>query len=154
MRPSLSTVLCSLALCLLCGCSDSRDGQVIRRGAGQQDVQMVQQGNAKMEAAYAEARRTAPEFIQKLKAPVAGRRYLVKVRVSDGSHTEYMWIGNLTHDGTRFSGRLVDDPYEVKGYRAGQTLTVPTGEIHDWLIFADDKIQEGGFTEKVLNEMR
>jgi uncharacterized protein YegJ (DUF2314 family) len=143
-----------LLLVVSAGCTPDREGAVVRRSGEQQDVQLVRQTNEKMNAAFGEARQNLPQFLQAMKAPKPGQQFTVKVKVTDGTHTEYMWLRDLTYDGSQFHGALVDDPYEVKGYHMGQVMNVPSSQIADWIIMEDGTITAGGYTQKVLDEMK
>jgi uncharacterized protein YegJ (DUF2314 family) len=135
------------------GCSPrNADGEyTTRRGGDQQDVAHVHSDNEKMNAAMEEARRTLPSFFSALRSPKEGQEFLVKVRVTDGTTTEHMWLLEPAYDGKKLKGRLADDPYEVKGYRMGQEVSVAPAEVSDWII-QDGDLSRGGYTEKVLEE--
>lgn len=150
----------TLCLCVLLvgvsGCDRATSDKVVERtvvrGGDQQDVAMVKQGNAKMEAAMEEARRTVGEITGAMQSAKPGQEFTVKIPVTDGTTTEFMWLNDLTFDGTAFRGTLADDPYQVKGYKMGQKMTVPQAKIADWIITDADGTQRGGYTEKVIEE--
>ena len=141
-----------LALFSLVGGGCSREKvveRIVERSGVQQDVAMVSASNAKMNAAMDEARRTVGQFTQAMQSAKPEQRFTVKVRVTDGAATEYMWLSNVTFDGTAFHGTLSDDPYQVKGYKVGQEIMVKPTEIADWIVMDGDK-QKGGYTEKAI----
>lgn len=142
-------LFCSLFFVICAGCRESVVEKTVTRGAGQQDVAMVKASNDKMNAAMDEARRTVSQFTDAMKNPKPGQQFIIKVRVTDGKATEYMWLRDLSFDGNAFHGALMDDPYQVKGYKMGQQMVVPKDKISDWMILDGDK-RTGGYTEKVL----
>ncbi len=144
-------LLCSLIVLVCAGCQEPVVEKTVKRGGGQQDVAMVKTGNAKMATAMAEARRTVTQFTDAMRSPKPGQQFTIKVRVADGKATEFMWLRDLSFDGKAFHGALMDDPYEVKGYKMGQAMTVPLNDISDWMIIDGDK-RTGGYTEKVMEE--
>lgn len=148
MRPLL--LACSLFFILCVGCRERVVEKTVTRGAGQQDVAMVKASNEKMNAAMDEARRTVYQFTDTMKSPKPGQMFTVKVRVTDGKATEYMWLRDLSFDGKSFHGALMDDAYEVQGFKTGHPMTVAQNEIADWMIIDGDK-RSGAYTEKVLD---
>ena len=142
---------CCIAGCALPNSPAAQSEHTVKRGAGEQDVSYVKSDNTAMNAAIQEARRTVPQFLAAMQAAKPGQRFTVKMRVSDGTVTEHMWLDGLSYDGKRFSGTLEDDPFQVKGYHKGQTMTVAPNDISDWIIF-EGKKRTGAYTEKVLEQ--
>jgi uncharacterized protein YegJ (DUF2314 family) len=147
----------ALALCafLLTGCnSPSPEGSVVKREDGQQDVILVKKQNDKMNTAIAQARQTVPQFIQSLQHPKASQKgFIVKLPITDGKNTEHMWMSHVTFDGKELQGKLVDDAYEVQGYKTGQTVRIAPDKITDWAYGEDGKMV-GGYTNIVVEEMQ
>lgn len=105
-----------------------------------------------MIAATARARATAAEFAKTLAAPRPNQRaFSVKMPVSDGKNTEYMWISELSFDGQAFRGRLGNRPHAVTGVKAGDELIVTMGDLSDWMYIEDNRLV-GGYTLRVLRD--
>ena len=132
---------------------DARNGKrpLVKRGGGQPDIVGVKETDTKMNDAMNTARQTVGEITTAMRNPKPNQRFTVKMKVTDGHATEYMWLNNLTFDGKLFHGTLSDAPYEVKNYTMGQAVTVAPNEIADWII-RDGATEHGGYTEKVLRE--
>jgi len=142
-------LLVSLALLLIgTGCSSSSE-YTVKRNGGEQDVSFVRQDNSKMNAAVAEARRTTPQFLAAMAHPRPTQQFSVKMTISNARMAEHMWLDNLTYEGQQFHGTLMDDPYDVGGYRKGQAMSVKPDAITDWIMVTDG-VPSGGYTEKVL----
>ncbi len=101
-----------------------------------------------MRKAFESARATLDEFLAKLKAPPAGTgAFAVKVGVRAGADIEYLWIGRLSIDGERLSGRIDNAPRTVKTVKAGDTFAFARDDIVDWLyIDRPRRRMRGNFT--------
>jgi uncharacterized protein YegJ (DUF2314 family) len=61
----------------------------------------------------------------------------VKLPLREGETVEHVWISDVRFDGGRFYGRIDNDVQSVKGWRLGDTVSVPADSISDWLIVDD-----------------
>lgn len=87
-----------------------------------------------MRKAFDAARAGLDGFLAKLASPPAGSSgFAVKVGIRSGSDLEYVWIGNLSVDGERLSGRLDNEPRKVKTLKAGDAHAFKKADIVDWL---------------------
>ena len=103
------------------------------------------------EAAQA-ARASLDGFLEKLKSPPTGTGgYAVKVGIRSGTDIEYLWVGNLSIDGDRLSGRIDNAPRTVKTVKAGDTHGFARADIVDWLyIDRPRRRMHGNFTACAL----
>ena len=67
----------------------------------------------------------------------------------DGEQVEHIWLSNPSFDGTRFSGRVDNEPVDVKNVKMGQTVTAAKDEVSDWFYVENGKLI-GGYTIRVL----
>ncbi len=145
----------ALLILLLCGCNDTgtKDGLVRTSSDGKSQIIMAQTGDARIAAATKEARRRLPEFVKALQNPTLAQRCLLKIPVTDGKVTEFMWINEIKYDGSSFFGTFIDDAFDVSGpYKKGLQGACRATDISDWLYIDGDK-QVGGFTTKILEEL-
>lgn len=100
-----------------------------------------------VEAAKAEARRTLPQFLERLASPPPGTRsYQIKFPLAGW---EFIWVGNLKREGTVLVGTLSNYP-EQPGYQLGQTVRVPIRDVADWGYFDARGVMQGHFTTRAL----
>jgi hypothetical protein len=63
---------------------------------------------------------------------------------------EWMWVEVTRWEGTRITGLLANDPFEVPGLRAGATVHVEESKVFDYLLRRADGSEEGNTTSKLL----
>jgi uncharacterized protein YegJ (DUF2314 family) len=148
-------IVASLGVLLATGCDmkpPTSEGKVVQR-ENQPDVVMVQKENPKMTAAMEKARQDVPQFLQALQHPTDTQKsFIIKLPVTDGKKVEHMWAAGVTYDGKELEGKLVDDAYEVPGYKTGQTVRIAPEKLTDWAYQDGDK-PVGGYTNIVIEEM-
>lgn len=85
------------------------------------------------------------------KAPPLGEELLVKApfRTATGGN-EWMWVEVVRWDGTKISGILENDPFEVPGLKVGARVEVEESSLFDYLLRRPDGTTEGGETSKLL----
>ena len=105
-----------------------------------------------MRKAFEAARASLDGFLEKLKSPPTGPGgYAVKVGIRSGTDIEYLWVGNLSIDGDRLSGRIDNAPRTVKTVKAGDTHGFARADIVDWLyIDRPRRRMHGNFTACAL----
>ena len=127
------------------------------------------EGDPEMEAAMAEARRTAAEARRRWYHAPAGQRanWYVKwaaptaASVSgslDGSKTggaEYVWVQPASWSAFRIEGRLASPPQSALacGKQRDEVVSFPAEQLADWLYLAEGRMngrREGGFTVDLL----
>lgn len=80
---------------------------------------------------------------------------MVKLPFTDGPRTdgksdyEHMWIGNIDFDGDSVSGILLNAPNWLTSVCEGTPVTMPFGQITDWMMTADGRAY-GGFTVNLM----
>lgn len=102
-------------------------------------------------AAEAEARTTLDAFLADLESPAPGHEdHAVKTAFREGTVVEHMWVGDLRWDGTRFHGRIANEPVDVSNVSAGQTVVVERADVEDWMYYDAAGDIVGGYTVQVL----
>jgi uncharacterized protein YegJ (DUF2314 family) len=117
---------------------------------GQPDYIRSPDKDPEMDKAVQTARETVDTFVAALKAPTANQTsFTVKKPFKDGEQVEHIWLSNASFDGTKFSGRVDNEPVDVKNVKMGETAVVGKGEISDWFYVDNGKLV-GGYTIRVL----
>jgi uncharacterized protein YegJ (DUF2314 family) len=112
----------------------------------------IDDDDPRMIAATEKARATAADFAKAMAAPQPNQKgFAVKMPVSDGKATEYVWISGLSFDSQSFRGRLDNRPGGVTGVKIGDKLAVKASELSDWMYVEDNRLV-GGYTLRVLRE--
>lgn len=136
---------------LLCLCLPGALAQSLVERARQDEVVMVDSDDAAMTKAFARAQASLDGFVQDALAPAPRNTgHAVKVRVTEGQHTEFFWVGELRRNGADFRGRLDNEPRLVKRVRPGQQIGFKRGDIVDWLYIDPRGQMQGSFTTCVL----
>lgn len=129
---------------------------LLRHSSKSGDTTMVHDRDPELDAAIEMARRTTKHFVDTLsKPPPNAASFAVRIRLVDGSKSEFVWLDHITYDHGVFHGTIKDKPALVTAYRQGQSMSVPEGEIADWIIvYRGDKpgetYQEGDQTDRVF----
>jgi uncharacterized protein YegJ (DUF2314 family) len=143
----VGAILATVAL-ILVGCVALR--QVL--GPRDSGVVYVSAEDEEMNAAIEQAQDTLGDFIEKLESPAPGQiGFSVKARFAFGSpgSYEHIWLDDVSYSGDGFSGTIANVPVDVKDLKYGDRVTVPAGDITDWMIVEDDKLV-GGYTIRVM----
>lgn len=148
-RPlSISSIL--IACLAFTACDSKQSGNETVRREGQPDYVYIPNKAPEMDKAIQTARDSVDTFIAALKSPAPGRgSFTVKKPFKDGGQVEHIWLSNASFDGTRFSGRVDNEPADVKNVRFGQIATAGKDEISDWFYIENGKLV-GGYTIRVL----
>jgi uncharacterized protein YegJ (DUF2314 family) len=126
-------------------------GDVVER-RGQPTVVQVSDDDNAMNRAMDEARATVDQFVTALNAPQPTQKsFSVKLLVTDGQHSEHMWVPPVRYEQGKFFGQLNNVPDLVHGVKLGDEVSVPTNEISDWM-FVDEGRLVGGCTIRVLRD--
>lgn len=142
-----------LVFTLVAACDGDRpEGVKVATRANEPDIVHIADDDPRMIAATEKARATALEFAKTLAAPKPNQEgFAVKLRVTDGKATEYMWLSDLSFDGVSFRGRLGNTPNAVTGVQLGDEMTVKAGELSDWMYIEDQRLV-GGHTLRVIRD--
>lgn len=107
----------------------------------------VRDTDAKMNAAIAAARRTLPKFLALLADPPSGTgEYTFKYPLGGWEH---IWVDHVERRGDSLTGQLANIP-EREGYKLGEAVTVPIGEVTDWAYRDAQGVMQGHRTTRVL----
>jgi uncharacterized protein YegJ (DUF2314 family) len=110
----------------------------------------IKEDDAEMAAATARAREELPAFIERLVHPQAGDEdFSVKAPLTDGRNTEHFWLDNVQFSEGVFSGTLDNTPQIVDGHDAGLRVSIPAGEISDWMCVHEGRLI-GGYTIRLV----
>ncbi len=135
MPKGLASVL-TAALLLLSGCDDG----------GSASVYDISTGDPSMNAAIAEARRTAPEFVDRLpELQGTGATVSVKIPVSEDGKVEHIWLANLRYENGQIKGTLANEPVDLPSWSYGDAVSVPLDQISDWMAIQHGELF-GGYT--------
>jgi uncharacterized protein YegJ (DUF2314 family) len=149
MKRTLFASLCVVLVLAGCG-SKNPDGETVRR-PGQPNYSRLPDKDPEMDRAIQTARETVETFIAALKAPTAKQTdFCVKKAFKDGAQVEHIWLSDTSFNGSTFSGRVDNEPVDVKTVRLGETAIVAKGEISDWFYVDNGKLV-GGYTLRVLH---
>jgi uncharacterized protein YegJ (DUF2314 family) len=119
---------------------------------GQEPVLAVDRNDPRFQAAVAEARRRWPEFVAAFARREPETPFLIKAPFSDGDNRESMWLTvERIHEGT-VTGRLQNEPVNVRGLERGQQVTVKLDIVEDW-VYPEGGQLLGGFTQKAIQKI-
>jgi uncharacterized protein YegJ (DUF2314 family) len=137
-------VLIVVAFSLLTGCSRNQEGD---------NFTHVQSEDAAMNAAIADAKRTAPDFFLAFHTQKPGTKdYFVKKPYPTPSGSkEHMWIAVLKEDKGVITGRIANEAEETRDVKIGQMVTLNVSEISDWK-YQDGNKLIGGYTIRYFIE--
>lgn len=118
--------------------------------SGSSNLTVVEGDDAKMNAAMDRARSTVDQFIARMQNPQPGdSAFTVKKKVVDGDVVEHFWVSDLSYADGVFSGKLGNEPHQVKNVTFGHAVTVNKSEISDWMYMEGEKIA-GNFTLRAM----
>ena len=149
---SLLLALCGLHVALLSAWPAPLHAASLVDRARKDEAASMPDEDPAMRKAFEAARASLDGFLEKLKSPPTGTGgYAVKVGIRSGTDIEYLWVGNLSIDGDRLSGRIDNAPRTVKTVKAGDTHGFDRADIVDWLyIDRPRRRMHGNFTACAL----
>ena len=109
-------------------------------------------GDARMEAAFEQARATLDLFIEKIETPHPDRTLVaVKTRFfPPGEPSQDLWVDQVTYADGSFVGTMGDDIPSLR-LSLGDKVTVEREEVLDWAIVEEEKLV-GGYTIRLAVE--
>ncbi len=117
---------------------------------GKPDLALTAADDVHMKEAIAKARGSVEQFIAAFGEPAARQRsFAVIVAVIDGKLMEQLWVDVESYTDGQFTGRIANDPYQVRNVRLGDRIVVDKERISDWM-FVDRGQLVGGFTIRAL----
>jgi uncharacterized protein YegJ (DUF2314 family) len=130
-----------LLLPSLSSCSGSAD---------KDKVVSVAADDSEMTAAIAKARRLLPQFWQTFDRREHGEKdFCLKVKITDKDKVEHFWVVDIERKDEKIFGTVNNDPEIVHNVKIGDRISIPEGDISDWLYMRDDKMV-GNYTLRVL----
>jgi uncharacterized protein YegJ (DUF2314 family) len=115
-------------------------------------VTYVDDDDPQMKAAIEKARATLPDFVRALQSPKPSQRgFSIKTPITDGTHTEHMWLQPVTFDGKQYRGTVDNQPEKVTGVKLGSIRSIDPHQVTDWMYIDNGKLV-GGYTIRVVRE--
>ena len=137
-------------LAALIGCSSEAVDTVERDG--EPPIINVDSDDPQMEAAIQNARSTVDQFITAFSNPQPSQAdFALKLPVTDGDHTEHLWVLPSRYESGTFRGTINNEPFQVKTVKLGDEVDFDKGDISDWKYVEDGKLV-GGYTIRVLRD--
>jgi len=131
-------------LLFICSCSPNSQSQ--SQPPDENDIVLLAQDDADMNAAIAKARATLDEFLALKASPQKGANgFRLKVALSDSNGTEHFWVIPFVETTNGFEGTLANDPEMITGVKAGQQIKFLKKDISDWGYVKEGR-QIGSFT--------
>ena len=146
-----------ILLCVRAAHTPAHSAELIRRDAKPDDVIKVDKANEMaMNAAMSKAKSEIDGFIDSLISPKPKQKEFAvkKAFLCRGGATtthEYIWLVQLSYREGRFYGRIGNDPVEVDGVKAGDSVVLEKKDACDWM-FIDDGYLMGGYTILALRD--
>ncbi|HEY0635183.1 MAG TPA: DUF2314 domain-containing protein [Gammaproteobacteria bacterium] len=142
------------ALLLAAGCGSQQDSGVVQR-EGQPDYVRSFDEQA-MEKAIHDARSSWQQFSRALMNPsdrMSGFSIKRGFRVGDDPEAEHIWLTDVSFDGSRFTGRINNEPVDTREVKFGDIVEVAPEQLSDWM-YIENGVLRGGFTIRVLVKQR
>lgn len=109
-------------------------------------VVMVEEADPDMRAAIRQARSSLDEFLSLAASPRPGMEgFKVKVMLTQGEHSEHVWVIPFSVKGGAFSGTLANEPRFITTVKHGQEVRFARTQISDWGYVQNGR-QVGSFT--------
>jgi len=129
-----------LAAVLAAGCGESPPGTVVH----------VSAGDAEMNAAMDEARKTLDRFIAAFQKPGPGQSdFGLKGRFAEGDCVEHMWIDELRYEDGKFRGKLGNTPRLLSNLKRGSPCELDPAHVSDWQYVENGRLV-GGYTLRLI----
>jgi len=109
----------------------------------------VPDDDPEMVKAVAQARKDWPQFVAAFEAG-KGETFAIKAPVTHEDHQEFIWIKVLAIEGDRIHGTLENEPANLGPLIYGSKVTVPLGDLNDWVYIDETQNRIGGFTVAVI----
>lgn len=101
-------------------------------------------------AANQEARKRWPEFVSAFENRQPNHTFTVKAAFTDGALREHMWMEVTAVNDLSVSGKLDNDPQDLKNMKSGDIVQVGVAAVEDWEVSRGVRRIAGGFTTDVL----
>ena len=144
--------LLSLLLLTSCGSGTSRVVSTPTHRKEQTEpvaTKPVSESAPSLDLAHAamQARATLHEFTDVIVEQNTNLAYIaIKKSFEEGLVEEWIWINNVSFDGTNFRGQVSNEPQLITGVQIGEQVEVNWDEICDWMVVYQDGQLRGGYT--------
>jgi uncharacterized protein YegJ (DUF2314 family) len=119
--------------------------QTVSERATADAVFHMSQEEPALRQAFERAAQSLPRFLELATQPRPGSsRFALKVAISDGRSTEYLWVNAFSHSGDDFKGALNSTPRLVKGHKLGERIAFKREQIVDWAYSDEERGQSMG----------
>lgn len=113
----------------------------------------VSDQDPRMKEAVEEARRNFGEFRLRWAERKEDAAFIVKASIQRGSRNEVIWLEVTGLEPDFIHGTLANEPVNLEGLKAGDTVEVPIADLYDWAIAGTGmEAPLGLYTEKVVRE--
>ena len=130
----------------------SLHAQTLVEKAERDELRHMAREEPAMRRALERARTTLDNFLKEASVPAEGTSsHALKIAVSDGKNTEYVWVTRFSSNGSTFTGHLGVGSRLVKKYKFDEKIAFDREQIVDWT-YIDTKNQRmvGNFTACAL----
>jgi uncharacterized protein YegJ (DUF2314 family) len=130
--------------------STNESGLVTGKNAEGEEAFTFSSGDAKMNAAIAQANKTWPLFEQNIFTGEPGTsHFAAKMIFRFLGDEEHLWLINLHKKNGFLYGILDDPPFKIKDMKVGDTIMIKKDRISDW-VYAENGKMIGGYTIRVI----
>jgi uncharacterized protein YegJ (DUF2314 family) len=139
-------LLAACFMCLAMSCSERPSDKLDRQNAkagnsAGPSVINVEDDDAEMLQAIAEARATLPQFWKAYEERQRGDTdFSLKIKIEEKGEAEHIWLTDIEREGTQLFGKLGNDPESLKSVKFGDRLKIDEANISDWLYLRNGKI--------------
>src|SRR6266481_8418995 len=153
-RPIYLIIAISALALLSISAQAAGTGQELENSSIEPPYVEVPKDHIAMHRAVTEARKTVGEFIAALKHPAPDQQdFEIKKAFVQNGQVEHIWLSDVQLVGSRFQGRIDNQPRKIQGLKLGQLVSINRNEISDWLYVDHGKLV-GGYTVRVqYNEL-
>jgi uncharacterized protein YegJ (DUF2314 family) len=103
-------------------------------------------------AAIVEARRTVGEFLRAYRARGGQQRdFRIKMLVAERGLVEQFWVSVESATDGSFTGTIGNHPGDITGVKYGERVTVPAGEVSDWM-YVENGVLRGGYSVRLMRD--
>jgi uncharacterized protein YegJ (DUF2314 family) len=97
-------------------------------------------------AARRKARETLPRFVSLMKSGMKAT-FSIKFPLTQNGNTEHIWLQVADMKDGVFIGRLANKPVNGTKYEIGQSMSVVSADVEDWMVRTTDEIY-GGYSAR------
>jgi uncharacterized protein YegJ (DUF2314 family) len=114
------------------------------------DLYSVSEDDAEMNTAIQTAKQTLNTFDSALQSKNSSYYFFaLKARFDVEQGTEHIWLADVIRKDGQYKGVIDNIPKSIRGIRSGDTITLDTGRVTDWMFLENGKLR-GGYTIRVV----